>query len=124
MKKIFFTLIAVLTLTLTGFSQDVQKVASTEGKAALQKSKVTRVYTYTLPSDITQDHIDKVSKYYASYFSIAFDASNQQAVVTMKEDQEKGELIMGRFLSSCKVQEVKVDDTLLSLDQFMKEYLK
>ncbi|HIP32904.1 MAG TPA: hypothetical protein EYG86_09090 [Crocinitomicaceae bacterium] len=124
MKKIFFTLIAVLTLAMTGFSQDAQKVAATEGQAALQKSKVTKVYTYTLPSNITQDHIDKVSKYYASYFTIAFDASTQQAVVTMNSEMEKGEMVMGRFLSSCQVREVKVDDTLLSLDQFMKEYLK
>lgn len=124
MKKLFFTLIAVLTLTATSFSQDATKTAMTEGKAELAKSKVSGEYSYTLPSDVTAEQVKKVSKYYTSYFTIAFDASTQEAVVTMNSEAEKGEMVMGRFLSSCGVSELKVDDSTITLDEFMKTYLK
>ncbi|MBL1280653.1 MAG: hypothetical protein COA33_010285 [Fluviicola sp.] len=124
MKKLLFTLIAVLTLTVTGFSQDVEKIAITEGKAELAKSKVSGEYTYTLPTHVTEEYVKKVSKYYVSYFTIAFDASTQEAVVTMNSEAEKGEMVMGRFLSSCGVRELKVDESTITLDEFMRTYLK
>ena len=42
----------------------------------------------------------------------------------MNASHEKGEMIMGRFLSSCGVRYVKVDDKEITLDEFMKVYLK
>ena len=111
-------------MTATSFSQDAAKIAVTEGKAELAKSKVSGQYSYTLPSDVSAEQVKKVSKYYASYFTIAFDSSTQEAVVTMNSDAEKGEMVMGRFLSSCGVKELKVDDTTLTLDEFMRTYLK
>jgi len=124
MKKLLFTLIAVLSLSLVGFSQESVKTALTEGHSELVKSKVSGEYTYTLPSTVTSDHVEKVSKYYASYFSIDFDASTKVAKVKMNSEGSKGEMVMGRFLSSCGVRNVTVDDKDITLDTFMSEYLK
>ena len=124
MKKLFFTLIAVLSISLVGFSQEITKVALTEGHSALLKSKVSGEYVYTLPSSTTKEHVEKVSKYYASYFTIDFDASTKVAKVKMNLESEKGEMIMGRFLSSCGVRNVTIDDKEIKLDTFMREYLK
>ena len=124
MKKIIFTLIAVLSISLVGLSQEASKMALTEGHTALVKSQETREYIYTLPSDVTSEHVEKVSKYYLTYFTIDFDESTKVAKVKMNAQSEKGEMVMGRFLSSCGVRNITVDDKEMTLDTFMREYLK
>ncbi len=122
MKKLFFTLIAVLTLTATTYAQDT-KTAIAETKSELAKSKVSRQYTYILPSNVTAEQVNKYSKYYESYFTIKFDEDTHVAKVTMNSEVKKGEMVMGRFLSSCGVSKVKVGEDTLTLDEFMKKYL-
>lgn len=123
MKKIFFTLIAVMTIAISTFAQDATKMAVTGGDAALAKSKISQVYNYVLPEAITQEHIDRVSKYYTSYFTISFNEENKATKVTLK-DVKGASMVMGRFLSSCNVREIKIDDKVISLDEFMKNYLR
>ena len=124
MKKALFTLTAILALTFTGFSQERTNTAATKGNAELLLSKTSRTYSYTLPSEISEEKVMKSANYYTNYFTVDYNASSHEAEITMNEKHEKGELIMGRFLSSCGVRFLKVDDQQITLDEFMKVYLK
>lgn len=124
MKKALFTLTAILALTFTGISQERTNTAATKGDAELLLSKTSRTYSYTLPNEITEEKVLKSANYYTSYFTVAYDAASREAEIVMNEKHEKGEMIMGRFLSSCGVRYLKVDDKEITLDEFMKVYLK
>lgn len=124
MKKALLTLTAIAALTFTGISQERTNTATSEGNTELLESKTSRSYTYTLPHEITEKRVKTSADYYTKYFTVAYDTETREAIITMNASHEKGEMIMGRFLSSCGVRYVKVDDKEITLDEFMKVYLK
>ncbi len=124
MKKLFFTLIAILTLTATTFAQDVKTIAIAETKSELAASKVSGEYTYVLPSNVTAEQVKKNAGYYTSYFTVDYDASSHKATLKMNNDERISRMVMGRFLSSCGVHNLKVGDETITLDKFMEIYLK
>jgi len=124
MKKILFTLIAILTLTATTFAQEVNSIATAETKSELAKSKISGEYTYVLPSNVTAEQVKKNSGYYTSYFTVGFDASSHKATLKMNNDEPISRMVMGRFLSSCGVRNLKVGENTITLDKFMETYLK
>ena len=124
MKKILFTLIAILTLTATTFAQETKTIATAETKSELAKSKVSGEYSYVLPSNVTAEQVKKSSDYYTSYFTVGFDASSHTATLKMNNDERISRMVMGRFLSSCGVHNLKVGDDTITLDKFMEIYLK
>jgi len=124
MKKILFTLLAVISISIASFSQDLSTTAVTDGKVELAKSKVSNVYVYHLPENITHEHIERVSNYYKSYFSIGFDNDTKEAILTLIPEAKGATMVMARFLSSCGIQDVKVDKETLKLDKFISAYLK
>ena len=124
MKKALFTLTAIIALTFTGISQERTNTATTNGDAELLISKTSRSYSYTLPTEISEERVEKSAEYYTTYFAVSYDATSREAKIVMNEKHEKGEMIMGRFLSSCGVRFMKVDDKEITLDEFIKVYLK
>ena len=124
MKKAFFTLTAIVALTFTGISQERTNTAATKGNTELLESKTSKSYSYILPYEITEEKVAKSSSYYTKTFTVTYHAKTREAIIVMNSEQEKGEMIMGRFLSSCGVRYMKVDDKEITLDEFMKVYLK
>ena len=88
------------------------------------ESKTSKSYSYILPYEIAEEKVAKSASYYTKNFTVTYHAKTREAVIVMNENQEKGEMIMGRFLSSCGVRFLKVDDQEITLDEFMKVYLK
>ena len=124
MKKAFFTLTAIVALTFTGISQERTNTAVTKGNTELLESKTSKSYSYILPDEISKEKVEKSASYYTKTFTVAYNEKTREAIIVMNEDQMKGEMIMGRFLSSCGVRFLKVDDQEITLDEFMKVYLK
>lgn len=124
MKKAIFLSLLLISFSFVGFSQEKSNTAQTEGKVELIKSKDSREYTYVLPSTVTKERVEKSSGYYTSYFTVKFDDSTKEAVINMVSENKKGEMIMGRFLGSCGVQFLVIDDEEISLSDFMNTYLK
>jgi len=124
MKKAFFTLTAIVALTFTGISQERTNTAVTKGNTELLESKTSKSYSYILPDEISKEKVEKSASYYTKTFIVTYNEKTREAIIVMNEDQMKGEMIMGRFLSSCGVRFLKVDDQEITLDEFMKVYLK
>ncbi len=124
MKKLFFTLIAILTLTATTFAQEAKTIAIAESKSELAASKVSGEYTYVLPSTVTAEQVKKNAGYYISYFTVGYDESSHKATVKLVNDERISRMVMGRFLSACGIRKLKVDEETITLDKFMETYLK
>ncbi len=124
MKKIFFTLIALVGFATLGLSQDMGTVAISEGKADLTASKSSGKYIFTLPSTVTEEMVKKNASYYPSYFTVGFNKSSKEATINLVNNEVQSRYVIARFLTACGVREVKVDDETLKIDQLIDQYLK
>jgi hypothetical protein len=124
MKKIFFTLIVLVGFATVGFSQDRGTIANTEGKEQLMSSKVSGEYTFTLPSNVTNEMVTKNASYYPSYFTVNFDNASKTANISMVNNEAKSRYVIARFLSACGVKEVEIDGKNVPVHVFIEEYLK
>lgn len=124
MKKFF-----LIALTLVGFigvsnAQEAREIAGSKGKSELTNSKSNGVYTFTMPSGVTKEDVEKNAKYYTHYFTISYDESSKTATVNMVNNQAKNRLVIARFLTACGLRYVNVDNSMISIDEFIKTYLE
>lgn len=124
MKKLFSTFVFVVGFVALSLAQDASNTAVTAGADALAKSKSAGSYVYTLPEAVTVDQVQKGASYYVDYFSVTFDDATQEASIEMANDEASSRTIMMRFLSTCGVRFVKVDNDTLQLQEFMEKHLQ
>lgn len=124
MKKFISTLIALVAVVSFGFSQEAANTATSEGKAALVASKVSGEYNFVLPADQTKEKVEKAASYYTSYFTVEYDEKANSAKITMADDEPRTKFIIARFLSATGAQHVKVDDSVITMDQFIQSYIQ
>lgn len=125
MKKLISTFAFVLCFAAMSLAQDATNTASTQGVDALMKSKETGAYVYTLPTVATQERVDKAASYYPAYFTVDFNAtSNEAAITIVGEDEGVCRAVMARFLSGVGVQFVSVDEKNLNLSEFIEQHLQ
>ena len=124
MKKLIFTLFVLFGITAVSFAQEANEIAVSKGAKELASSKANGVYSFTMPSNITQEDIDKNSKYYTHYFTVEFNASSHTAKVNMIENTDKNRYVIARFLTACGVRFITVDNKNIDLTSFIDTYLK
>ena len=124
MKKIISTLLFVVGFVAFSFSQNAENTALTNGTEDLASSKVSGVYEYTLPSNITKESVDASAKYYTSVFTVAFDEGTHKATITMIDNKLRNRYVMTRLLTACKVTFVTVDEKTYELYDFIDSFLK
>lgn len=122
MKSLFTLLILFIGFSSSVFAQE--SIAKSNGDAALLKSKLSGVYEFTLPDNITQEDVDKKIKYYTYYMTADFNETTHKVTLTMNENASSNRYVIGRFLTACNVKEVDVDGKRLIMDEFVKSYLK
>ena len=124
MKKLVYTMFAVLFVTFATNAQEPAELAISQGIEALAKSKSSGEYTFALPSNVTKDDVAKSSKYYTHYFSVEFDANAHEAKINMVVNEAKNRYVIVRFLTSCGVRYITVDGTNVSISDFSSKYLQ
>lgn len=124
MKKLISTFAFILGFVALGFAQEVGNTAVSQGAELLIKSKESGTYVFTLPSENTAEHVEKVAVYYKTYFTVEFNDESNEATLTMIGDDAKmSRMVMMRFMSSCKVAFFDVDGTTLSFNDFRDTYV-
>ncbi len=124
MKKIISTLIVLLSIVSFGFSQEASNTATSEGKAALMESKVSGEYNFVLAPGQSKEKVEKSASYYISYFTVDYDEKANSAKITMVSDAPKSKFIIARFLSATGSHYVKVDDSVIPMDEFIRSYIQ
>ena len=123
MKKLVYTLMFLVGFATVGFAQEATEIAMSEGSAELMKSKVDGEYVFVF-SGKTEAGISSGASYYAHYFTVVFDESTQKASLKMKENEARGRAVIMRFLVASGVRHVNVDGKVISVNDFMMNYLQ
>jgi hypothetical protein len=123
MKKLIFSFLLILTGTLTTFSQE-NKVAHTNGAAALTESKTSGTYTFILPEGTSAETVAQNAKYYTHYFTVSFNETNHEATIQMVTNDEKSRHVICRFLIASEVSFVHINGEDKSVEEFYQSYLK
>ncbi len=120
MKTILTTMLVLFALNFT-FAQNT---AIAKNKSDITSIKESGVGSLVLPTKMTKSEVEAKSKYYTQYFTVAYDEASQKVTFTMVENDEKGRAVIMRFLSGCDVQEVRVGEEILSVNDMYMKYLK
>lgn len=124
MKRLIYTLFAVMLVSFASNAQEPTELAVSKGSDALVKSKSSGEYVFTLPSTVSKEDVEKSAKYYTHYFTVNFDAGSHDASVVLVNNEPKSRFVISRFLSSCGVRFIKVDGKNMGLDEFSNTYFK
>jgi hypothetical protein len=123
MKKLVYTLMFLVGFVTVGFTQEAKEIALTEGTAELDKSKTNGEYLFTFVGK-TETEISAAAKYYTHYFNVDFDESSQKASIHMIENDVKARAVIMRFLVVSGVRYADVDGEVISVNDFMMNYLQ
>ncbi|MFN5982741.1 MAG: hypothetical protein ACK476_12010 [Fluviicola sp.] len=119
MKKIialaFFSLLTALT-----FAQKTASISVDE----LTTGKTTGKYVFHLDKQITSADIDAVKNYYTSYFTVAFDESKHEMVVTLTKNEITNVNVLKRMMIGIDVKNITVGSESLTYDQVVDKYIK
>jgi hypothetical protein len=124
MKKLVSTLFILLGLVTFSFAQEAHTIAVSNGAEALNSSKVSGDYEFTLPSTLTEEQVVKNASYYTSILTVTFDKGSNKASIHMLSNEQKDRYVLARFLTACKIQHVKVGDDTVELYDFIEKFLK
>lgn len=124
MKKLILTFCVLVGLSSFSFAQEVNEIALTKGSKELTASKESGKFEFTLPSNVTSAEVEKNSTYYTHYFSVSFDEGSHKASIEMTENTSKNRYVIARFLTSCGVRYLDVNDENIELYDFIEAYLK
>ncbi len=122
MKNIIYSLFVVLGFSSISFTQEKSEIALSQGKQELVNSKTSGVYEFTL-TDQTSEGVNKAANYYTHYFTVAFDQNSGVATLTMVENNERSRAVIMRFLTASGARYVDIDGSVISLNEFMVDFL-
>lgn len=123
MRKLVFTFLAVVGLSLVSMAQESTNTALSVDKSELMESKESGEYVFTFPATVTSEQIEKNANNYKDQFSVTHDATTNQVTMVLVENTPMNRNIMTRMLMSCGVHFVKVDGVDLNMNEFRVTYL-
>jgi hypothetical protein len=123
MRKLVFTFLAVVGLSLVSMAQESTNTALSVDKTELMESKESGEYVFTFPATVTSEQIEKNANNYKDQFSVTHDATTNQVTMVLVENTPMNRNIMTRMLMSCGVHFVKVDGVDLNMNEFRVTYL-
>ena len=124
MRNIIYSLIAIVTMTSMSFAQDMNTVANSNGKKALIESKENGTFEFHFATERTKESVDKAASYYVSNFTVEFDESTNIATVKLIENDVTSRAIVSRFLAVNQIRLIEVDGDMVSISDFIENYLK
>ena len=123
MRKLGFTLLAVIGFTVMSFAQESTNTAQVVTESELVLSKDSGQYSFIFPANITFEEVEKNAKNYTSMFSVTFNETTHEVNMNMVENTPMNRKIMTRMMVSCGVRYVHVNGKHLELRAFVLAYL-
>lgn len=120
MKKIFL----IATLFFVGFSTiNAQSYAISADAKKLELARTSGVYEFVMGSDVTEDRVAEVAKYYTEYFTINFDATSYKATITLFNKDETSKMVMTRYFMAIGASKIMMGEELMELQDYFKKYI-
>ena len=122
MKSFLFSILFIF-LTVTSFSQVNTVIGKSQAISELIQSKNSGIYTFYFPASITKDKIETAANYYPTYFSYSINEEENSIKITLLENTTNNRRIIMRFLTSARIQKIKVGESELLIQEFYQNYL-
>ncbi len=122
LTRTLFLLSFVVFSSIYSFGQT--KIAHISSSDNLASENKKGLYQFTLPEGVTAKEVALSSEYYTLYFSVAFTEENHQAVITMKDSDDRSKHIICRFLVSLGVEEVQFNAAKYPVEDFYQKFIK
>ena len=123
MRKLGFTLLAIIGFTAMSFGQESTNTAQALDVPSLILSKYSGQYSFIFPANITSEEVERNAVNYKNMFSVIFTVATNEIKINMVENTPMNRKVMMRMILSCGVQYVGVKDEEMSLYDFGKSYL-
>lgn len=124
MKKLLLAIALIVGVTTLGYSQESNDLTvKAQSKTELVKSKQSGKYTFEMPSSMTSESVAEKAKYYTMYITVEFNNDSKVATVQTVNDEVISSKVIGRFLVNCGVQNVEIDGSSITIQEFSEHYL-
>jgi hypothetical protein len=120
MKKLII-LFAILIFAGVGFAQ----TATVSGTAVTLKKNLSEDFVeFKLPSEVTNDVVEKSAQYYTDYFTVDFNDKTKIARVNLLNQDEQAKRVISRFLLSIGVRTVSFEAKDYTIMEFYSNFLE
>lgn len=122
MKNLMLLLLITFGLSSFAFAQEINQVkfdmSGTELAQSLEKGEVSFFFNKSMDAQTIKEN----AQYYPNYFSVNYDSASAKCTLKLTQD-DMAKLVISRFIMSCGINEVLVGGKVISVQDFMAEYL-
>lgn len=123
MKKLLVLSLMIIGASAFSYAQDINQVkfnmTGAQVTEALNKGDV--IFFFNKAADA--DAIKKSAEFYPNYFTVNYDKASGKCTLKLTKD-DLAKLVVSRFLMSNGISDVIIDNKVISVQDFMAEYLR
>lgn len=123
MKKLLLLVVLVLGGITTSFSQEASEIAKAQSKKEFVQAKKVGIFEFVLPSNVTQDQVDRSAKFYEKYFKVKFDNTSKKIAFNMVNNDVASRNVLIRFFVSTGIRHITMDGETMNVEAFRSNYL-
>jgi plasmid replication initiation protein len=123
MKKFVVLSLMILGLGAFSFAQEINQVRFDMSSADLKKALNAGEITFFFNKTADADAIKNSTQYYTNYFTVNHDKASGKTVLKLTKD-DMAKMVVSRFLQSNGITEVLIDGKVITIQDFVAEYLR
>ncbi len=123
MKKFVVLSLMILGLGAFSFAQEINQVRFDVSSANLKKALNDGEITFHFNKSADAEAINNSLQYYTNYFTVKHDKNTGKTVLKLTQD-DMAKMVVSRFLQGNGITEVLIDGKVISMQDFIAEYLR
>lgn len=123
MKKFVVLSFMILGLGAFTFAQEINQVRFDMSSSDLKKALDAGEITFFFSKAADADAIKHNTQYYLNYFTVTHDKNTGKTVLKLTKD-DMAKMVVSRFLQSNGITEVLIDGKVITIQDFIAEYLR
>jgi len=121
MKNLLALVLSLVLSTIVFGQEKVIEVKSAKDVLSLKEGGKGVVY---LPKGLNKEDVQDKAKYYTKYFTVQYNPSTGETVISMEENTDRNRGVIRRFFVANDIRTVQVAGETMDLDTFYDRFLK
>lgn len=123
MKNLVVFTLMIFGLGAFSFAQEINQVRFTGSSADLNKALEAGEITFFFNKNADAEAIKANAQYYTNFFTVKHDNASGKCVLKLTKD-DMAKLVISRFLMSNGITDVIIEDKIISVQDFIAQYLR
>jgi hypothetical protein len=123
MKNLIVITLMIFGIGLFSFAQEINQVRFDASSADVKKSLEAGTATFFFNKNVDGDAIKTNAGYYTRFFATTYDKASGKCQLKLT-DEEMARMVISRFLMSNGITEVLIEGKVISVQDFIAEYLR